>query len=76
MTDLLEVAIAKLKTLPAQDQDAIATMILEELEDEMKWDNAFAQSEDQLALLAAQAIAEYRLGKTEKLDPETLSIHA
>ncbi len=34
MTELLERAIAKIIGLPATEQDAIATMILEELEDE------------------------------------------
>jgi hypothetical protein len=34
MTDLLEKAIAKLKTLPPSQQNAIAAMILEELEGE------------------------------------------
>jgi len=37
MTELLEQAIAKLKTLPASEQNAIAVMILEEIED-MKCD--------------------------------------
>jgi hypothetical protein len=32
MTELLEQAIAKLKTLPDNEQDAIAAMIIEELE--------------------------------------------
>ena len=32
MTELLERAIAKLRTLSASEQDAIASMILEELE--------------------------------------------
>ncbi len=36
MTELLEKAIAKLKTLPPSEQDAIAAMILEELEDEIR----------------------------------------
>jgi hypothetical protein len=31
MTELLEQAIAKLKTLPENEQDAIASMILDEL---------------------------------------------
>lgn len=72
MTKLLEQAIARLKTLPANEQDAIAVMILEELEDEIRWDEAFKRSKDSLALLAAQAMAEYRAGKTQELDPETL----
>lgn len=72
MTELLERAIAKLKTLSAREQDAIASMILEELEDERRWDRAFSRSPDALAKLAATAMAEYRAGKTQELDPETL----
>ncbi|KOP26089.1 hypothetical protein AMR41_12580 [Hapalosiphon sp. MRB220] len=72
MTELLEQAIAKLKKLPANEQDAIAAMILSELEDEVKWDASFANSQDALAKLAAEAMAEYRAGKTQELDPETL----
>jgi hypothetical protein len=72
MTKLLEQAIARLKTLPANEQDAIAAMILEELEDEIRWDETFKRSKDALASLAALAMAEYRAGKTQELDPETL----
>lgn len=72
MTELLEAAIARLKTLPTDKQDAIATLILEELEEEQRWDDSFARSPDLLAKLAAEAMAEYRVGKTQELDPETL----
>jgi hypothetical protein len=72
MTELLEQAISRLKTLPPTEQDAIAAIILEELEDEVRWDSAFAKSKDVLANLAGEAIAEYRAGKTQELDPETL----
>lgn len=72
MTELLEQAISRLKTLPASEQDAIAAMILEELEDEVRWDVTFAKSQDVLASLADEAMAEYRAGKTQELDPETL----
>ncbi|PSB39867.1 hypothetical protein C7B69_01105 [filamentous cyanobacterium Phorm 46] len=79
MTELLERVIAKLKTLPASEQDAlakpskrIASMILEELQDDLRWERAFASSPDALAKLAANAMAEYRAGKTQELDPETL----
>jgi hypothetical protein len=72
MTELLEKVIAKLKALPPSEQDAIAALILEELEDEIRWDAAFARSQDALAKLAAEARAEYRAGKTQELDPETL----
>jgi hypothetical protein len=72
MTELLEQAIAKLKNLPATEQDAIAAMILAELEDERRWDEAFTRSPDMLAKLAGKAMAEYRAGKTQELDPDTL----
>lgn len=72
MTELLELAIARLKTLSASEQDALAAMILEELEDERRWDEAFARSPDILAKLANEAMAEHRAGKTLDLDPETM----
>ena len=72
MTELLEQAITRLKNLPANEQDAIAAMILAELEDERHWDEAFARSPDILAKLATEAMAEYRAGKTQELDPDTL----
>ena len=71
MTEQLEQAIARLKTLPLDQQDAIATLILEELEDNQRWDDAFARSPDLLAKLAAEAMTEYRAGRTQELDPET-----
>jgi len=72
MTELLEKAIERMKRLEASEQDAIAAQILEKLEDEEKWDTAFAQSQDLLALLAAQAMEEDRSGNTEALDPDKL----
>jgi hypothetical protein len=72
MTELLEKAISRLKTLSASEQDAIAAMILEELEDEARWDITFAKTQDALAKLASEAMVEYRAGKTQELDPETL----
>jgi hypothetical protein len=72
MTELLERAIARLQTLPEGEQNAIAAMILEEIEGDRHWDESFSRSPDLLAKLAASAMAEYRAGKTQELDPETL----
>ncbi|MCA2620006.1 MULTISPECIES: hypothetical protein [unclassified Microcystis] len=72
MTERLEQAIAQLKTLSTDQQDAIATLILAELEEEQRWDDSFARSPNLLAKLAAEAMAEHRSGKTQELDPETL----
>ncbi|MCL0097259.1 hypothetical protein M1O19_01830 [Dehalococcoidia bacterium] len=65
MTKLLERAVEKTKKLPDSEQDAIAALILEELEDEMRWGKAFARSQDALAKLAREAMAEHRAGKTK-----------
>jgi hypothetical protein len=72
MTELLKEAIAQLQTLPSDEPDAIARIILEEIEEERRWDQSFANSSDILAKLAAEAMAEHQAGKTEPLDPETL----
>jgi len=72
MTQLLERAYAEVAQLPEPDQDVIAAFILEELEDERKWQKSFAQSPDALARLATEALAEHRTGRTQLLDPETL----
>lgn len=72
MTPLLERAYAEVAQLPETEQDVIAALILEELEDERKWQKSFAQSPDALARLAEEALAEYRVGRTELLDPETI----
>jgi hypothetical protein len=52
MSQLLDKALAEVQKLPESDQDAIAAIILEELADERKWDEAFARSQDQLGRLA------------------------
>ena len=72
MTKLLEEAITKLKILPQNEQNAMASIILDELEDESRWDKSFANSPDLLAKLAGEAMEEYHAGKTQELDPETL----
>lgn len=72
MTQLLEQAYARLAQLPEPEQDTIAALILEEIEDEEKWSQKFATSQDLLSRLAQKALAEHRAGKTLPLDPDTL----
>ncbi len=72
MTELLEQAIEKVKALPECEQDSLAALILEELEDEARWQSKFANSQDLLARLAAEAMAEDRAGKTRPLDVDAL----
>jgi hypothetical protein len=70
MTALLEKAMKHVNALPPEEQDAVASLILEEIESEKRWDELFAGSQGQLAQLAREAIAEYKTGKTKPLDPE------
>lgn len=72
MTDMLEKAVAQARQLPEEQQDAIAALILEEIEDEARWDTAFARSPDVLERLAAEAEEEDRQGLTDELDPDAL----
>lgn len=62
MPDLLEQAIAEVRKLPNAEQDAIAALILEEIEDERKWEEALARSPGKLAALAARAEEQVRAG--------------
>jgi hypothetical protein len=54
MTQLLEQALIEVKKRPEPEQDAIASLILEELADEERWQESFARSQDQLAHLATK----------------------
>jgi len=72
MVELLEKAFAEVAKLPDDQQEAFAQWILAALEDEGHWDVAFARSLDQLEKLGERALAEYRAGLTEELDPDTL----
>ncbi len=70
MSQLFDEAWSRVVSLPATEQDAIATMILEALEDEACWDAAFLRSPSALESLAQEAQAEYAAGETMPLDPD------
>ena len=67
MTKLLEKAIEQIQKLPASEQDAMATIVLEELASEDRWTESFAKSQEKLAKLAEDALAEYKSGRTKPL---------
>ncbi|MBC6419251.1 MAG: hypothetical protein GDA44_10980 [Prochloron sp. SP5CPC1] len=67
MTQILEKAFAKASELPEQDQDAIAEIVLAELASEKRWNDLFAKSQDLLAELAQEALADHRAGKTKPI---------
>lgn len=72
MTELLERAWTKVSSLPDNEQNAIASVILTELESEELWQRMFDASPDLLSAMGKEALAEYRAGKTLPLDPEKL----
>jgi hypothetical protein len=63
MTQLLKEALAKISKLSEPEQDAIASLILDELADEQRWQDAFARSQDALARLAEKAREDVRAGR-------------
>lgn len=69
MTKLLQQAIAQIKQLPSDQQDAIAARFLAELEDEQKWENRFAATTDaQWDQMAAMVRQEISKGETVPLN--------
>jgi len=67
MTMLLEKAFSEAQKLDARDQDVLASIIMEEMLAERKWDNAFVRSQNQLEKLADEALEDLRNGKTKPL---------
>ena len=72
MTKRLQEAFDKASQLPAEEQEWFAAFILHELESEQRWQELFANSQDAIAKLAKEALAEHRAGKTKLLDPDAL----
>ena len=63
-------AIAQAATLPPEDQDALAALLLAEMDDVQAWDERFAdeRSPQLLERLAAEALAEEEAGLIEPLE--------
>ena len=64
MTQLLDKALSEVAKLSAAEQDAVAAILIDELASEQRWSESFARSQDVLANLAAEALAEHAAGKT------------
>ena len=67
MTQLLEKALIAVYKLPPEKQDTIAAVILEELDDEQQWDEAFAASQGELTQLAQKVRADIKTGRVTKM---------
>ena len=74
MSQLMEQALEKARQLPEHDQEAIAAIILQEIESERRWNELFARPEsaDLLARMADEALAEAKAGRARRLDVNEL----
>jgi hypothetical protein len=68
MTELLEKAVRVAEALSADEQDAIASQIIETLEDEVAWKEQLSRKPAKLCDLAEEALREHRRGETLPLD--------
>ena len=68
----LELAFAEATKLPPKEQDRLAEWLLAELASEKRWNQLFAESQNFLETLAAEALDEHHQGRTQELDPEKI----
>jgi hypothetical protein len=69
MTQLLQQALAEIEKLPSQEQDAVASRILDDLADERAWAARFeATSSEQWDRLVALAQQDIAAGETIPLE--------
>jgi hypothetical protein len=58
--------------LPEQEQDVLTAAIIAEVAGEPGWDIRFAQSQECLAEMADEALADARAGRARRLDPSRI----
>jgi len=68
MTTLLEDALRKVAALPQDEQDAIASQIMETLQDEAAWKEKLVRDPEKLRRLAKEVQQEDRRAETRPLD--------
>jgi len=68
MTKMLKTLFERLSALPEDEQEAMVTRFLAELDDDRIWDELFSRSGQFLEKLAADAAAEEVRGETQDLD--------
>ena len=74
MSQLMEQAIQKARQLPESEQEALALIMLQEIESERHWEEQFARPEsvDLLARMADRALADAKAGRARPLDLDEL----
>ena len=68
MTQALSAAVATAAQLPEEEQDALAAILLEEMESEERWSALFADSPNLLERMANEAIQDFQAGRVQPID--------
>ena len=68
MTELLEKAFSEASKLPSEAQNLLAERLLKDLEAEERWDDTFAETQDELSQLANEALEDHKKGKTKPIE--------
>jgi hypothetical protein len=68
MTELLEKAFDEASKLSPEEQDFLAQLLLKDLASEGSWEQSFVESQEKLAQLADEALAEYQRGESKPLE--------
>lgn len=73
MSKLLERAIEEAHKLSEDEQESIGAWLLAEIESERRWDDLLSRPPSQaLERMAAEALEDFRAGRTSPLDPDNL----
>jgi hypothetical protein len=73
MGKLLERAIEEAHKLSDDEQEAIGSWLLAEIESERRWDELFSRPPSEaLELMAEEALRDHQAGRTLPLDPDRL----
>lgn len=68
MTGLLQKAFGRASSLSEKEQDRFAQFLISEIDDAREWEASFSSSQNELAHMAREALAEYKAGKTRLMD--------
>ena len=68
MTVQLEEAVKRGRALSQAEQDAVASQIIESLDDKEAWARRFREHPEILDSISREALAEHRRGETRPLD--------
>jgi hypothetical protein len=72
MSKLLDEAYAVAKSLTEEEQEALGALLLAEIDSDRRWEELLAQPSEVIERMGEQALEDHRLGRTLRLDPESL----